>query len=308
MNPTTDQLVESLRQIRLYQYVDGIAVAIYVYDYLLTFSDEVELVWGSRWTVMKTAFLLDRYLFAPNLIIQQFLLGTLTSGGPLDCTGLAQAYTYLSLFGVYFSGTILCIRLWVMWDKNKKFLAVLCGIMLGTAVYHYYDDASAFKTHQFILDNLHTSQGCVFGVSRQQVHLSYVITLAIDFVMLVLSLVPSIRVFRSTPPQRHSLMYQVYREGVLFYVYLCAYSILCVILVIENKNNGYLLVPVFVVIRMVLSTRMVLHTRRLYRVEAPSTLHYSSNDQTLAERISRFVVAPNDEAGVSRVCSSGDCR
>ncbi|KAF9448453.1 hypothetical protein P691DRAFT_775410, partial [Macrolepiota fuliginosa MF-IS2] len=150
MNPTANQFTEGARQIRMYQYVDGIALAIYVYDYLLTFADEVELVWASRWTVMKIAFLLDRYLFVPNLIIQQFpaVLRTLTWNGPLNCTGLAQAYSYLSQFGVYFSGAVLCLRLWVMWNKNRRILIVLCSIMLGTAAYHYYIDISGFTMHQ----------------------------------------------------------------------------------------------------------------------------------------------------------------
>ncbi|KAF9442968.1 hypothetical protein P691DRAFT_788633 [Macrolepiota fuliginosa MF-IS2] len=133
------QLVDELRQVRLYQ----------IYDYFLTFTEEVELVWASRWTVMKTAFLFDRYLFVPNLIIQLLRL--------------AQAYTYLSLFGVYLSGctlnnlgdwvvptltqpsiAILCLRLWVMWNKDKKFLS------------------------------------CVFDVSKQRVDLSFIVSLVVD--------------------------------------------------------------------------------------------------------------------------------
>lgn len=42
-----------------------------VYDYALTFSQEVELIWASRWTLMKCLFLLDRYLVVPNLVVQQ---------------------------------------------------------------------------------------------------------------------------------------------------------------------------------------------------------------------------------------------
>ncbi|KAF9448451.1 hypothetical protein P691DRAFT_781032 [Macrolepiota fuliginosa MF-IS2] len=98
MNPPADQLTEGVRQVQLYQYVDGIALAIYVYDYILTFSEEVELVWASNWTVMKTGFLLDRYLFVPNLIIQQFRLAQAYS-----CDA-STASLDLSLFGVYLSG------------------------------------------------------------------------------------------------------------------------------------------------------------------------------------------------------------
>ncbi|KAF9448452.1 hypothetical protein P691DRAFT_800837 [Macrolepiota fuliginosa MF-IS2] len=102
-------------------------------------------------------------------------------------------------------------------------------------------------------------------------------------------------------------MYRVYSEGVMFYVYLCVYSVLCVALVVTDENNAFLLVPIFVVIRMVLSTRMVLHTRRLYKIGAPSALYYSSDDPAFVEDIPRRLVAPDDEAGASRVDSGGYC-
>ena len=40
----------------------AICVALVVYDYSLTLSREVDLIWFSRWNVIKVTFLLQRYL------------------------------------------------------------------------------------------------------------------------------------------------------------------------------------------------------------------------------------------------------
>lgn len=42
-----------------------------IFDYLLTLPEELELVWNSRFTMMKLAFLLDRYFIVPNFVVQQ---------------------------------------------------------------------------------------------------------------------------------------------------------------------------------------------------------------------------------------------
>jgi len=39
-----------------------IASTIYIWDYILTFNMEVDLVWKSRWTLMKALYLFQRYL------------------------------------------------------------------------------------------------------------------------------------------------------------------------------------------------------------------------------------------------------
>jgi hypothetical protein len=40
----------------------AICVAVIVYDYALTLSREIDLIWSSRWNVIKITFLLQRYL------------------------------------------------------------------------------------------------------------------------------------------------------------------------------------------------------------------------------------------------------
>ncbi|KAK0189836.1 hypothetical protein F5146DRAFT_1052828 [Armillaria mellea] len=45
-----------------------------LYDHLLTFSTEVELIWAARWSVPKVLFLLLRYIVPPSVIIHTHFL------------------------------------------------------------------------------------------------------------------------------------------------------------------------------------------------------------------------------------------
>jgi hypothetical protein len=38
------------------------ASAVFIYDFLLTFDREVEQIWRAPWTLMKAAYILQRYL------------------------------------------------------------------------------------------------------------------------------------------------------------------------------------------------------------------------------------------------------
>ncbi|KAF9451098.1 hypothetical protein P691DRAFT_757577 [Macrolepiota fuliginosa MF-IS2] len=98
LNPV-DLAIQGIQQLQKYKFVDAAALIIYVYDYLLTFDQEVRLVWSSKWNLMKAAFFLNRYFIIVNIIIQQLrmyklsissVFSSLTSGlkGKLNYVGV----------------------------------------------------------------------------------------------------------------------------------------------------------------------------------------------------------------------------
>ncbi|KAG8717400.1 hypothetical protein FRC08_007559 [Ceratobasidium sp. 394] len=54
-------LIESLEAIRLAKYMAVAAMVIVVYDAMLTYDREVQLIWGSRWSFVRVLFTLARY-------------------------------------------------------------------------------------------------------------------------------------------------------------------------------------------------------------------------------------------------------
>ncbi|KAG8681563.1 hypothetical protein FRC08_015552, partial [Ceratobasidium sp. 394] len=50
-----------------------------VYDHILTFPDEVQLVWKQNWSVVSTLFVLNRYITPLVLVVDIYDKGGLAS-------------------------------------------------------------------------------------------------------------------------------------------------------------------------------------------------------------------------------------
>ncbi|KAG7087663.1 hypothetical protein E1B28_013611 [Marasmius oreades] len=62
-------------------YVSAAGLVMLIYDHILTFSDEVELIWRARWTTPKALFLILRYFVPPTLIIHMHQFSGLSDAG-----------------------------------------------------------------------------------------------------------------------------------------------------------------------------------------------------------------------------------
>ncbi|KAK0213576.1 hypothetical protein IW262DRAFT_1517135 [Armillaria fumosa] len=71
MSETAAEIVWHVQATR---YLTSAGLVVLLYDHLLTFSTEVELIWAARWSVPKALFLLLRYIVPPSVIIHTHLL------------------------------------------------------------------------------------------------------------------------------------------------------------------------------------------------------------------------------------------
>jgi hypothetical protein len=53
--------------------VIAVCLAVFIYDYFLTFTREVELVWKSRWNMIKVLFLAQRYLPTVDIVLTSIM-------------------------------------------------------------------------------------------------------------------------------------------------------------------------------------------------------------------------------------------
>ncbi|KAJ3560026.1 hypothetical protein NP233_g11100 [Leucocoprinus birnbaumii] len=242
-------------QLQRAQYLSAAALVVYAYDYFLTLDREIEYVWKSRWSPVKNLFLLNRYFVIVNIVIQQFLLGTVSGQrSSSECHGLIQAFVVLTAFVTLFSELMLCIRLWIMWDKDKRVLTGVVSIFVAITIYYiiYYERTFNDNPNSPFS---HPPKGCAVNVEKHA-YITFVVLIISDMVKLVLALIPTFQLYRTGSVFRNNVMNEVYREGVLFYVYLW---IIDLVLVLQSADNAVAVVPVFIAIRVVLASRMVLH-------------------------------------------------
>jgi hypothetical protein len=76
----TSELELALEFYQLTDYAAVMVLSAVGYDYILTFSREVEYIWCRRWTWVSTMFVLVRYLGLCWAIIDALIAGTFLSG------------------------------------------------------------------------------------------------------------------------------------------------------------------------------------------------------------------------------------
>ncbi|ESK87224.1 hypothetical protein Moror_5812 [Moniliophthora roreri MCA 2997] len=67
-----EDLVTTILNIQASRYVSAAGVVILLYDHLLTFGDEVELIWQAEWKFPKFLFLLIRYIVVISVLVHTY--------------------------------------------------------------------------------------------------------------------------------------------------------------------------------------------------------------------------------------------
>jgi len=126
--------ISTLQLLVLNNYVSLIVVTVVVYDYILTFSKEIEYVWCKPWTWVSTIFLVVRYI-GLYWIMTIALIGSSFISGPSEiCNGMYLAFTWA--FGVFLSAAdlVMVLRVYAMWDRSRLILGFLLFILVSQVI------------------------------------------------------------------------------------------------------------------------------------------------------------------------------
>ncbi|TFK71030.1 hypothetical protein BDN72DRAFT_838270 [Pluteus cervinus] len=264
MTDSDDLTPITANAVLLIQYFTVASSTVYLYDLLLTLDLEVNLLWPSKWTLVKVVYLLQRYLPLVDTVIlaMAWQFGDIN---PWTCKLLFRASSWSLLVGMTLSEVILIRRTIAVWNNNRKlritiFLFFLCCItpiywMLG----HYHDTLTYHLIQIPQIPGLHCS-------AKGKSHLNFLcwtFLTVYDTGLLVLTAIPAFRARRSSGAAFQStLIHAIYRDGVLYYLYLVALSAINVILTLKLPSDyAILLLSLERVIYSILTSRVVLHIR-----------------------------------------------
>ncbi|KAF9552818.1 hypothetical protein CPC08DRAFT_754541 [Agrocybe pediades] len=108
------------------------AGSIALYDYVITFGQEVELIWLERWSVVKVLFLANRYYALTSVIWDYygiFDLAASTKVRPIcESFSIWQGVTNIAVNAL--AQGILQLRIYALYPDNKRVL----GLMVSTFV------------------------------------------------------------------------------------------------------------------------------------------------------------------------------
>ncbi|KAG2031740.1 hypothetical protein BDR03DRAFT_89173 [Suillus americanus] len=129
---------------QLNSYLIVAASAVVIYDWVMTFAQEVELIWRQRLSLMTVLYLSVRYIGI--LYAVAWVLATLPTVSQTDAVSniIVKALNWTNVVTAAMLGAIIVTRLYAMYQGSRKILLFLiviflainiaCGVLAGIAM------------------------------------------------------------------------------------------------------------------------------------------------------------------------------
>ncbi|KAL4258082.1 hypothetical protein AB1N83_009383 [Pleurotus pulmonarius] len=242
------------------------AVALFAYDYLTTFGDELTFVWRRPKGLGTVLYLLTRYPAFVDLSLRVYYTITLRVSQH-QCTVLLMVLGYSFLGGICVAETIMSIRVWALWGRARS-IAILLGVPWIAAV------GSATS---FLRDSLVAAPHMprCHSLNPYKAFVAFAILMSFETVILALTLVKCLsrsRLHASRLMRPSSLFDLFIRDGAIYFVCLFAVSFINT-LALHGDLAWQLNFTAFQrSLHSVLSSRIFIHIRR-----SPSTTSAGAN-------------------------------
>ncbi|KAF7776838.1 hypothetical protein Agabi119p4_5231 [Agaricus bisporus var. burnettii] len=269
--PLYEKIIPGLQAVTYTNYLYIASWAIAYYDWLLVLNYEIKLVWKREGVKMKILYSLTRYLpiiYLPILIPYRFN-NSLTDA---QCTnlyrGIGTTFTIHSLC----AALVITIRTWAVWGKAKYMTYIAFGsyTVASTFIFIFYAISLKHTSHPKIeiLEGLPT--GCIPKYDSPYLPAAIVIEAFYDTATTVLMLIRGASLYRWG---KHSRLFQtLYRDGIMFYVYITAICFANAVLLFSKGNYSVLLLTMQGALRSVLACRIILHIRMQFDEMRSNTL------------------------------------
>ncbi|TFY65693.1 hypothetical protein EVG20_g5392 [Dentipellis fragilis] len=286
-----NQLAIALERNMIVTRITLSANALMVFDYFLTLPDEIELVWRSRWNIVKVLFLLNRYtaFWDMGISIYSILGPHLTSS---TCSGLYTSHGWLAAVGISTSEIILAFRTYALWRESKRIAYALGLVTVIGLIFVAFTLNKALHSVEFIPVSSISPElrGCfVTRVNTSWYILIWSMALASETIIMILTAIKALQSYRFWYPAS-PLLYTIFRDGLLAYLPLFTSSLVNVLIAtLATPGYTYTLSQTQYALHVVLTSRIVLNIRRRARCEAVAS---NFEEMELAQTISDFVAGP----------------
>lgn len=113
-----------VEHIQASRHVSAAGLVVLLYDHILTFDQELRLIWHANTTLPKLLFLFNRYTVPIAMLIRTNDLSGIAFPvfSNTYCRWSIGATTFLGIFTIGISNLLVLFRLWVIWDRNIRLM------------------------------------------------------------------------------------------------------------------------------------------------------------------------------------------
>jgi len=226
---------------------------------------------------------------------------------------------YFQTWGIYISiivgEVLLIIRTYAIWGNSKKVAFGLGGLLFVAAIPAAYGAAELLLGLKFVPSPKSVHLGCLVTSFGLQGVIPYLVLLFFETVLLFVTLT---KASRRRGGGRHALYKAIYRDGLLYYIWLLVFSVgnIAAIILLPRANAAHL-AGLHVVIHSLLTSRLILNIRRAVAagdnsdssitVNAPEEQHiYTARARSYSESRIEGLRSHTSQPGLDTISSIQD--
>ncbi|KAI0093235.1 hypothetical protein BDY19DRAFT_416479 [Irpex rosettiformis] len=238
-----------------------ISITLFVYEWLLVFADEVKHIWTSRWTFVKVLYLWTRYSPIADTIfgfLTHFVFLT-----PAQCKLNDSINSFLVAAGIYSSELVLVWRTFALWQDSKRVKYSLAAIWILMFPVGLYSLIAFILSTVYAPQPFATQPGCNLIGASPVIAGDFISLTVLEISIVILTVVKGVQHVISAPGLAGVHYVRIlYRDGVLFFVYLAVLSLANVLAPFLGSKSNALLLPTFLrIMHSALCCRVILHLR-----------------------------------------------
>ncbi|KIM39327.1 hypothetical protein M413DRAFT_29491 [Hebeloma cylindrosporum] len=275
-------LATSVVYTRIVSYVNVGSIAILVFDSFLTFEQEVRAIWSTGWSYMNLMYVLTKYsAFLEGGIIIYHI--SIPGEWYAECSLSFKVNAWLFVFGLGVGEIIMTTRTWTVWNKNRFLTYALPIFYIFIWAGSFILMGNVLQTLEFAPNPRTPYVGCRATYADPMIFIPWVLLLLYDTgafviyrlslptfaeistpVMFIMMAIPAFKAYRSrdTP----NFLHVVYRDGVLYYLYIYAISLVNIISALTFPPDLILVISLLSrMIHAILACRVVLDIHESYQ-------------------------------------------
>ncbi|OAX33057.1 hypothetical protein K503DRAFT_556784 [Rhizopogon vinicolor AM-OR11-026] len=193
--------------LQIVKYTNVAAAGLLIFDYCITFGDEVLWTIGRRWGIPSFVFIMSRY--APFIGAAMTAYAGVKSRQGENCIPFNNISNAAHFVGIIGSEVLLLLRTYIFWECSKKFLVVMVPFSVLFSIM-----AVVFGTAPIPFGIPGSSPACILEGSRSST-LPYGVLLLYELVLMALTLFKRYHHFKNF---RSSVIQALYHDGILYMI------------------------------------------------------------------------------------------
>ncbi|KAH9065834.1 hypothetical protein EDB87DRAFT_1593350 [Lactarius vividus] len=235
--------------------------AVVLWDWIISLPREWQYIWKTSWTPVKAAYLFCRYWV---ITVVPYLLYAFVNNHSLEtCQKIYKIPVALAMWNQVGSESVLLIRTYAFFNRNKIVLAGLLCALGGMIAYQLYVDTSQMIVLPFLTPPF--NEGPCFPISKpHSAHVLgfFIAPLGFDTIVTFMTICKAFYVRRRNGGPSSRLIQTFLREGVFYYLLISIANLINGIFYLQPRQAmSAINIPLSVMLSPVLACRLILDLR-----------------------------------------------